>query len=94
MKLARNTHEMLRAWGEVLDKEQAQGLGERLLCYADDWRSEDAALRERIAALEVQTERAAAVAHAECVECQRCGFENWVQEGESPGETTAQGDKS
>lgn len=25
----------------------------------------------------------------ECVTCQRCGFENWIQEGESPGQTTA-----
>lgn len=28
-------------------------------------------------------------AEPECVTCQRCGFENWIQDGEAPGKTTA-----
>ena len=47
----RYTHESLRGWGEALDREQPQSIGERLLCYADDWRTENTALREQLAAL-------------------------------------------
>ena len=39
------THEDMRAWGASLDREQPQGLGETLLCYADDWRAEVERLR-------------------------------------------------
>ena len=38
--LKRYTHDDLRKWGELLDAESPQGLGEKLLCYADDWRVE------------------------------------------------------
>ena len=40
------THEMLRRWGEALDKERPKGLGEALLCYAYDWEQECAELRK------------------------------------------------
>ena len=46
----RYTHEDLRAWGASLDREQPQGLGETLLCYADDWRAEVERLRAAVAA--------------------------------------------
>lgn len=36
----RHTYNMLRSWGEALDGEMPNGLGERLMCYADDWRKE------------------------------------------------------
>lgn len=41
--LDRFTHESLRKWGEALDREIPHSLGERILCYADDWRSESEA---------------------------------------------------
>ncbi len=37
--LERLTHEDLRKWGAALDREMPKGLGERLLCFADDWRA-------------------------------------------------------
>lgn len=44
--MSRYTHDMLRAWGEALDKEIPNGTGETLLCYADDWRYELEAMRK------------------------------------------------
>ena len=44
----RYSHEDLRSWGASLDREQPQGLGETLLCYADDWRNEVERLREAL----------------------------------------------
>ena len=46
----RYSHEDLRSWGASLDREQPQGLGETLLCYADDWRAEVERLRAAVAA--------------------------------------------
>lgn len=34
----RFTHEDLRNLGETLDKDNPKALGEKLLCFADDWR--------------------------------------------------------
>jgi len=42
------THDDLRQWGASLDREQPQGLGETLLCYAHDWKSRE---NELLAAL-------------------------------------------
>ena len=36
--LERFTHEDLRRIGEKLDKDGPKALGEKLLCFADDWR--------------------------------------------------------
>lgn len=58
----RYTHEDLRAWGASLDREQPQGLGETLLCYADDWRAEVERLRAARTAPATATATAAATA--------------------------------
>mgnify|MGYP003406035515 FL=1 len=38
IRVNRFTHEDLRRIGEKLDKGKAKSLGEKLLCFADDWR--------------------------------------------------------
>jgi hypothetical protein len=48
-ELERLTHEDLRKWGEALDKEMPQGLGERLLRFAYEWRKSIAIEREECA---------------------------------------------
>lgn len=45
----RYTHEDLRNWGASLDREMPKGLGETLLCYADDWCNAIAVEREACA---------------------------------------------
>lgn len=51
--IKRNTHEDLHRWGSSLDREHPRGLGETLLCYAEDWRTEiDDLRKERDATLE------------------------------------------
>ncbi len=54
-RLERYTHNDLLKWGQELDRELPRSLGEKLICYADDWRNEV----ENIAAqLEAEKQRA------------------------------------